>query len=904
MSIRPSRDEETQNLLPETASSIGARLDACLEARAYLHAELLADPLEAKSFGINAANAADVLERRLQLLETAVRKLGESSEAGGVNERPLCALGLGRTDLWKGYIPLALLLKERLEEHRQLTDGAFVLGINAPPGSGKSTLVQVLLFLLSVSADRPLRAVQLSSDDLYMGKAARDAEGITTRLDPRSLDPVLHDLVSRLKRAAAGEEVQLPRFNKGRDEREVEGSTVRGPFDIVLYEGWRVGVERGELWTEEGAGGAFDYSALNRELDFLVYIDADLESVWRWKQQSSRHDHEREVGPWGPQQQQALEAAWRTWIVPFIEKFERPLASPGGGADIVLAKSSAHAVLRIDLRSQLRRYYDLHLGARPSMSAATEALRGAFGRASLASGLLQRESSSEALVDETAADASTVISFDAFANAAEAMLSSSGAWAEPVWHRLVTGSSSNFPLSSSLSPAAAAASRWALPFRCAALTLSSDADTAGAGSRLAAELGGAPSLVLIHAPSAAALERAASAVSASAACAGAPVHGCTSCLGTLHDGAYLDSHATLFGIKDDSGRYCTAATLVETPAGRSSADAWHQAAARAVRDALDQAGAVAGSPLPLVLLHATPGFEEAVLAGIASVLPGATVFGGSAADGGFDPGAWLLASGSVTLGAPALAIALLWPSVSYSLSLSCMHTPAAEGCAAVVTSVADGGRTLVGLDGADASEVYARWSDASFDLSVAPESRTTLKPLARSVTSSNGAVHHFPLHPHGRAESDCGGLALFAAAREGETLTLLNATHEMLVENTKHAAARASAATAGGVSGVVAIVCAGVALELERSDAAPGVALGRLARVVHAAVASSGGPPPPLVGCFTFGEQGPLASEHESCHANLMLNVLVFGGAADDREEGGASPPLTPRRRLPRHVVL
>lgn len=127
----------------------------------------MADPLEAKSFGITAANAADVLERRLQLLELALRKIGEQSEAGSVNERPLCALGLGRTDLWKGYIPLALMLKERLEEHRLENDGsAFVLGINAPPGSGKSTLVQVLLFLLSVSAERPLRAVQLSSDDL------------------------------------------------------------------------------------------------------------------------------------------------------------------------------------------------------------------------------------------------------------------------------------------------------------------------------------------------------------------------------------------------------------------------------------------------------------------------------------------------------------------------------------------------------------------------------------------------------------------------------------------------------------------------------------------------------------------------------------------------------------------
>ena len=65
--------------------------------------------------------------------------------------------------------------------------------------------------------------------------------------------------------------------------------------------------------------------------------------------------------------------------------------------------------------------------------------------------------------------------------------------------------------------------------------------------------------------------------------------------------------------------------------------------------------------------------------------------------------------------------------------------------------------------------------------------------------------------------------------------------------------------------------------------------------MLHAAVESGGGPPPPLVGCFTFGEQGPLASESESCHANLMLNVLVFGKAADE-------PSREPRRVEPRDL--
>ena len=332
-----SRNPDDELLLPAVADQIDHHLEACLTARGFLHRELLADPLEAKSFGLTAANAADVLERRLQLLELAWRKMAESTEAGGVNERPLCALGLGRTDLWKGYIPLALLLKERIEERRRQPDwdgAAFVLGINAPPGSGKSTLVQVLLFLLSVSAERPLRAVQLSSDDLYMPRVEREAAGIATRLDPRAIDPALHGLVAALKHADGSTVVELPRYNKGRDEREAVGTRVRGPFDLVLYEGWRVGVERGEM-----GGNSFDYARLNAPIDFLLYIQAEhstawkpfatgsrvphamlcyamlcyiqaeLDDVWQWKLQSSKRDHEREVGAWGAREQAALQAA-------------------------------------------------------------------------------------------------------------------------------------------------------------------------------------------------------------------------------------------------------------------------------------------------------------------------------------------------------------------------------------------------------------------------------------------------------------------------------------------------------------------------------------------------------------------------------------------------------------------
>ena len=87
---------------------------------------------------------------------------------------PIAALNLHVVDLWKEYIPLALNIAQRYEAYRATSpQSAFVLGINAPPGSGKSTLVQVLCFLLELAAEGRERPtiVQFSSDDCYNTKA-------------------------------------------------------------------------------------------------------------------------------------------------------------------------------------------------------------------------------------------------------------------------------------------------------------------------------------------------------------------------------------------------------------------------------------------------------------------------------------------------------------------------------------------------------------------------------------------------------------------------------------------------------------------------------------------------------------------------------------------------------------
>lgn len=312
-------------------------------SRRVLEVDLLTDPQEA-TFGITPANVAVHLEQRWQLLDVATQEIRASVTATGVNEQPLSALGLGSCDLWKGYIPLATLIVKRWQQHRASgCTGAFVVGINAPPGSGNSTLLQILQMLLHNATAQPPRIVQIGSDDLYMGASKREAHTISTRLDPRSLDPEFDGLIAQLKHASASDgPIMLPRFNKGTDDREARGIPVQGPFDIVLFEGWRVGVPSGELH-----GSNFDYTNLNAPIDFMIYVDAEPEHVWHWKLQSSRRDYEREHNlKWTNEHTRNLRQMWELWILPFLRQHEQPLRER---ADLVLFKDATHRLQKVEL---------------------------------------------------------------------------------------------------------------------------------------------------------------------------------------------------------------------------------------------------------------------------------------------------------------------------------------------------------------------------------------------------------------------------------------------------------------------------------------------------------------------------------------------------------------------------
>lgn len=186
-------------------------------------------------------------------------------------------------------------------------DGPFILGVCGAQGSGKSTLAEGLTQRL---AARGLRAATLSIDDLYLSHAERALLGETlhplfaTRGAPGTHDTALG--AHLLDQVKAGQDVVLPRFDKATDDPAPSGAPVKGPLDVLVFEGWCVGarpqpddalaapvnaLERDQdpdaTWRRRANQAlATDYAALFARLDRLVLLAAPgFEVVCDWRLQ-------------------------------------------------------------------------------------------------------------------------------------------------------------------------------------------------------------------------------------------------------------------------------------------------------------------------------------------------------------------------------------------------------------------------------------------------------------------------------------------------------------------------------------------------------------------------------------------------------------------------------------------
>ena len=206
------------------------------------------------------------------------------------------------------FLPFADWLEDRVADYG---DKTYVLGLNGAQGTGKSTLAQLISDYL---ADKYARnVVVLSIDDLYLTRQERQslADQVHPLLSTRGV-PGTHDVglgisvIEELKSLQPGATLEVPRFDKSRDDRCPQSgwSTVTGPVDLLIFEGWCVAstsVTDTELEgplnaleaVEDGDGRwrryvndrlRSDYAELFALLDGLLFLKApDFDAVLRWR---------------------------------------------------------------------------------------------------------------------------------------------------------------------------------------------------------------------------------------------------------------------------------------------------------------------------------------------------------------------------------------------------------------------------------------------------------------------------------------------------------------------------------------------------------------------------------------------------------------------------------------------
>ena len=203
------------------------------------------------------------------------------------------------------YQPLA----RELAVHHAAAGRPLLVGLNGSQGSGKSTLAALLVQLL---ADvHGLRAIDLSIDDFYLSRRSRQALAskvhplLATRGVPGTHDvSLLLETLQQLTRANAA--VVVPRFDKASDDRcpEPEWLAVSAPVDVVIVEGWCLGVPPqpeealhrpvNKLEAAEDPDGSWrryinrqihgQYQALYDLMDIWIMLQApSFECVYQWR---------------------------------------------------------------------------------------------------------------------------------------------------------------------------------------------------------------------------------------------------------------------------------------------------------------------------------------------------------------------------------------------------------------------------------------------------------------------------------------------------------------------------------------------------------------------------------------------------------------------------------------------
>lgn len=230
-------------------------------------------------------------------------------------------------ELWSRYLPLALHVAGK-----KTRGAAFVTGIHGLPGAGKTTLAKILAALLS--ALRPeARVVRLSIDDFYFNNQERLRRGLGWAVGAHDLTRA--HILGDLKRAATGDEVAVPRFDKKARDMSAAPDVVRGPVDFVVFEGFGVGLR--------GNG----YDALSKHVDLAISLRAAEDVCKKWRGEAGWADRQEAHGGSKESFEREFEELWagvRGQFAPVCSEVD-------GLADLLLDLGPGHRVERMTRRA-------------------------------------------------------------------------------------------------------------------------------------------------------------------------------------------------------------------------------------------------------------------------------------------------------------------------------------------------------------------------------------------------------------------------------------------------------------------------------------------------------------------------------------------------------------------------
>ncbi len=268
------------------------------------------------------------------------------------------------------YVPLAAWLADKASGKKS----TLVVGVNGAQGAGKSTFCALLKTVLKRGFD--LGVAFFSIDDIYRTRAERQrlAQQIHPLLATRGV-PGTHDvelgldLIKRLSEAGPGQSVAITMFDKAVDDRCPPScwKEVKGPVDIILFEGWCVGASPQDeaslatpvnsLEADEDPGGEWrkevntqltgPYAQLFAQLDLLLMLKVpSMESIFRWRNLQERK-LEQTHGADAPSMRIMDEQALRRFIMHYERLTRHMLEELPQRADLVMDVNEEHQICQV-----------------------------------------------------------------------------------------------------------------------------------------------------------------------------------------------------------------------------------------------------------------------------------------------------------------------------------------------------------------------------------------------------------------------------------------------------------------------------------------------------------------------------------------------------------------------------